>query len=56
MQIVLGGAVLLQLSVLPGLLPVIQPLVVVTAVSVLASAAAYVQSASRIWILARVPR
>ena len=34
MQIVLGGAVLLQLSVLPGLLAWLQPLVVVTAVSV----------------------
>ena len=48
MQIVLGGAVLLQLSVLPGLLGVIQPLVIVTA-TVVASAAAYVQSAGRIW-------
>ncbi len=56
MQIVLGGAVLLQLSVLPGLKGWIQPLVVVTALTVVASAAAYVQSAGRIWVLARVPR
>ena len=56
MQIMLGGAVLLQLSVLPGLLGLIQPLVIVTAVTVVASAAAYVQSAGRIWVLARVPR
>ena len=35
----------------PACWSVIQPLVVVTAVSVLASAAAYVQSAARIWVL-----
>ncbi len=56
MQIVLGGAVLLQLSVLPGLQVWIRPLAVATALAVAASAAAYVQSAGRIWILARVPR
>jgi cardiolipin synthase len=56
MQIVLGAAVLLQLSMLPGLRFLIEPLILLTALTVLASAAAYVQSAGRIWVLARVPR
>jgi cardiolipin synthase len=56
MQIVLGGAVLLQLSILPWLSPVVQPLLVLTALTVLGSAAAYVHAAGRIWVLARVPR
>ena len=56
MQIVLGGAVLLQLSVWPGLASLVPSLVVLTALTVLASAAVYVQSAGRIWVLARVPR
>ena len=53
MQIVLGGAVLLQLSVLPGLEPWVQPLTIVTGLMVVASALAYVHAAARIWSLAR---
>jgi cardiolipin synthase (CMP-forming) len=56
MQIVLGAAVLLQLSALPALAAWIQPLVLTTALTVVASAVAYVQAAGRIWVLARVAR
>ena len=56
MQIVLGAAVLLQLSVLPALAGWIQPLVLMTALTVVASAVAYVHAAGRIWVLARVAR
>jgi cardiolipin synthase (CMP-forming) len=55
-QIVLGGTVLLGLSVVPGLLAWVQPLLLVTAGLVVASALSYVQAASRIWALARVAR
>jgi cardiolipin synthase (CMP-forming) len=56
LQIALGGAVLAQLSVLPGLEPWLQPLVIVTSLVVIASAVAYVLAAGRIWSLARVAR
>jgi cardiolipin synthase len=56
MQIFLGGAVLLQLSYLPALGQWLHPLQILTAMTLVASAAAYVQAAGRIWVLARVPR
>jgi cardiolipin synthase len=55
-QLVLGGAVLAQLSVLPALEPWLQPLVLLTAVIVAASALAYALAAARIWSLARLAR
>jgi cardiolipin synthase len=56
LQLVLGGAVLAQLSVLPAIQDLVYPLLVATAALVVASAAAYVHSAARIWTLARVAR
>lgn len=55
-QLVLGGAVLAALSVLPALGPWLQPLVLLTAGIVAASALAYMLAAARIWSLARVAR
>ena len=55
-QLVLGGAVLAELSVLPALEPWLQPLVLLTAGIVAASALAYMLAAARIWSLARVAR
>lgn len=55
-QIMLGGTVLVGLSVLPGLMGWVQPLLIVTAGLVVASALSYVQAATRIWALARVAR
>ena len=55
-QIILGGAVLVGLSVLPGLLAWLQPLLLLTAGLVVASALSYVHAASRIWTLARLAR
>lgn len=55
-QLVLGGAILAQLSVLPGLEPWLGPLVVLTAGVVAGSALAYALAAARIWSLARVAR
>ena len=55
-QLVLGGAVLAALSVLPALGPLLQPLVLLTAGIVAASALAYILAAARIWSLARVTR
>jgi cardiolipin synthase len=55
-QIILGGAVLLGLSILPILMAWLQPLLIVTASLVVASTLAYVQAATRIWTLARVAR
>ena len=55
-QIVLGGAVLAELSVLPGIATWLNPLLFCTAGFVVASAVAYVYSAARIWSLARVTR
>lgn len=55
-QLVLGGAVLAQLSVLPGLAGLVHPLLIGTAGLVVASAFAYAHSAARIWSLARVAR
>jgi cardiolipin synthase len=56
LQLVLGGAVLAGLSVLPALKPWLHPLLVCTAAFVVASAFAYLHSAARIWSLARVAR
>ncbi|MFO1049702.1 MAG: CDP-alcohol phosphatidyltransferase family protein [Geminicoccaceae bacterium] len=56
MQILLGGAVLAQLSVLPQLAAWLTPLLLLTAVTVLASAVAYLRAASRIWVSARAPQ
>jgi cardiolipin synthase (CMP-forming) len=56
LQIALGGAVLAQLSLLPGLAPFVPPLLYLTAALVVASAVAYVHAAGRIWSLARVAR
>ena len=53
MQILLGGAVLGQLSILPWLAPWIAPLQILTAATIVASAVAYVRSASRLWFSAR---
>jgi cardiolipin synthase len=53
MQILLGGAVLGQLSILPWLAPWIAPLQILTAATIVASAVAYVRSASRLWLSAR---
>jgi cardiolipin synthase (CMP-forming) len=55
-QIILGGTVLVGLSVLPGLLAWLQPLLLVTAGLVIASALSYVHAATRIWSLARLAR
>lgn len=55
-QLVLGGTVLAQLSVLPQVGGLVPHLMLVTAAVVLASAAAYVHAAMRIWSLARVER
>jgi cardiolipin synthase len=55
-QIILGGAVLVGLSVLPGLMAWLQPLLLVTAGLVVASALSYVHAATRIWALARIAR
>jgi cardiolipin synthase len=55
-QLVLGGAVLAELSVLPGIAPWLEPLVLVTSFFVVTSAIAYLHSAARIWSLARVER
>jgi cardiolipin synthase len=55
-QLVLGGAVLAQLSVLPQLEPWLYPLVLCTAAVIVVSALAYVHAAARIWSLARVER
>jgi cardiolipin synthase len=55
-QIVLGGAVLAELSVLPGIAAWLDPLLFCTAGFVVASATAYLYSAARIWSLARVTR
>ena len=46
MQILLGGAVLGQLSILPWLAPWIPPLLILTAATIVVSAVAYVRSAS----------
>jgi cardiolipin synthase len=55
-QLMLGGAVLAKLSVLPELGPWLEPLVLGTAAVIVASALAYVHAAARIWALARVAR
>ena len=55
-QIVLGGAVLMGLSVLPVLLAWSSRCCCVTAGFVVASALSYVHAATRIWALARVAR
>lgn len=55
-QLVLGGAVLAELSVLPGLGAWVHPLLMCTAALVVASALAYLHAAARIWSLARVAR
>ena len=54
MQIVLGGAVLAELSVLPGLAPWLQPLLIVTALLVVASAAGLCPGGGADLVLARV--
>ena len=56
LQITLGGAVLAQLSILPGLEPWVGPLTIMTSLVVIASAVAYIHAAGRIWSLARVVR
>ena len=56
MQILLGAALLAQLSVLPELEILIEPLLLVTAATVLASAVAYLRAAARIWVAARATR
>jgi cardiolipin synthase (CMP-forming) len=55
-QIVLGAAVLAELSVLPGLTAWLGPLLAASALLVVGSAVAYVHAAARIWALARVAR
>jgi cardiolipin synthase len=55
-QLVLGGAVLAQLSVLPEASGIVPYLVLFTTAVVVASAAAYMHAAMRIWSLARVER
>jgi cardiolipin synthase len=55
-QVMLGGAVLAELSVLPGLTPWLPPLVLGTAGIVVLSALAYVVAAARICALAKVAR
>lgn len=55
-QLVLGGAVLIQLSLVPELEPLLGPLLLATAAIVTASALAYVLAATRICALARVAR
>ena len=56
LQIVLGGVVLAELSILPGLAAWLDALLAATALLVVASALAYVHAAARIWSLARVAR
>jgi cardiolipin synthase (CMP-forming) len=53
LQVALGGVVLARLSVLPAAGEWVLPLMLVTAVFVVASAVAYVRAATRIWALAR---
>lgn len=55
-QIMLGGVVLGRLSYLPALEVLVHPVLVLTTVFVIGSAFAYVHSAGRIWMLARVAR
>ena len=55
-QIVLGGTVLMSLSILPILMGLVQPLLLITAGFVIASTLSYVHAATRIWALARVDR
>ena len=56
MQILLGAAVLVQLSVLPDLEVWIDLLLLLTAAAVLASAVAYLRAAARTWVAARAAR
>ncbi|MGE3294664.1 MAG: CDP-alcohol phosphatidyltransferase family protein [Geminicoccaceae bacterium] len=56
MQLLLGATVLVQLSMLPGLGVWIEPLLLLTAATVLASAVAYLRAAAQTWVAARAAR